>query len=540
MSLYLGLDSSTQSLSAVVLDSERREVVLDHTVNFDKRLPEFGTANGVLPNKDPMVAQSDALMWVAALDLMCDDLREKGIDVSQITAVAGSGQQHGSVYLKPNAATVLRSLNPRRTLAMQMKPALSRPVSPIWMDSSTRPQCDQIEETVGGASAVAELTGSSCFERFTGPQIRKFWQKEKRRYDNTAKIHLVSSFMASILAGKHAPIDHGDGAGMNLMDIRKLAWSPAMLKATAPQLRRKLPKLARSDTVVGRIGRYFVEKHGFSPRTRVIAWSGDNPNSLIGVGLIRSGKVCISLGTSDTYFGFMPDPHISTEGEGHVFGSPTGDYMSLICFLNGSLSREKVKNAYRLSWDKFSEALRRSKPGNGGKIMLPYFSSEITPNVLEPQVHRYWLERSDVKGNVRAVVEAQLASMAIHSQWMGVKTRTVYATGGASANREILQIMADLHNADVYQFQVGNSAALGAALRAAHADLKASGDEAPWEKVVKGFSDPIAESRVRPDKAAVKVYREFLRLYKACEDHALRGGNDPGRARERFLDKVGR
>ena len=540
MSLYLGLDSSTQSLSAVVLDSERREVVLDHTVNFDKRLPEFGTANGVLPNKDPMVAQSDPLMWVAALDLMCDDLRERGIDLSQIAAVAGSGQQHGSVYLKANAVNVLKSLNPKRALSKQIKPALSRPASPIWMDSSTRPQCDEIEETVGGASAVAELTGSSCFERFTGPQIRKFLQMEKHRYDNTAKIHLVSSFMVSVLAGKHAPIDHGDGAGMNLMDIRKLAWSPAMLRATAPQLRRKLPKLARSDTVVGRIGRYFVEKYGFSPKTRIIAWSGDNPNSLIGVGLIRSGKVCISLGTSDTYFGFMPEPHISTEGEGHVFGSPTGDYMSLICFLNGSLSREKVKNAYRLSWDKFSEALRRSKPGNGGKVMLPYFSPEITPNVLEPQVHRYWLERSDVKGNVRAVVEAQLASMAIHSQWMGVKTRTVYATGGASANREILQIMADLHNADVYQFQVGNSAALGAALRAAHADLKASGDEAPWEKVVKGFSDPIAESRVRPDKAAVKVYREFLRLYKACEDHALRGGNDPARARKRFLVKVGR
>ncbi len=539
MALYLGLDSSTQSLSAVVIDLDAREVVLDHSISFDERLPEFGCTNGVLPNADPTVAHSDPLLWLAALDLLCEELPGKGVDLSQIVAVAGSGQQHGSVYLKAKATGVLKKLNPRRPLAAQLKPALSRPTAPIWMDSSTNAQCREIEAALGGALATAQLTGSSCFERFTGPQIRKFAQTEKRCYADTAKIHLVSSFMCSVLAGEHAPIDHGDGAGMNLMDIRKRQWAPAALKATAPRLGSKLPKVARSDTVVGRISPYFVQKYGFSPRCRVVAWSGDNPNSLIGVGLIRSGKVCISLGTSDTYFGFMPRPHISTEGEGHVFGSPTGDYMSLICFLNGSLSRERVKDAHGLSWKQFSAALRKGKPGNGAKVMLPYFSPEIVPNVLEPGVRRYGLKDNDVKGNIRAVVEAQMASMAIHSKWMGVRTRTIYATGGASANREILQIMADMHNADVYQFEVGNSAALGAALRAAHAGRKAARKALPWEKIVAGFTDPILESRVRPDRAAVKIYREFCKLYRACEAHALRGGPCPEAAREKFLGKIG-
>jgi len=539
MPLYLGVDSSTQSLSAVVIDLESRAVVVDHSVNFDERLPEFGCENGVLPSRDATVAHSDPLLWLAALDMIFDDLRSQGVDLSQIAAVAGSGQQHGSVYLKANATEALKSLNPRVPLARQLRKTLSRPTAPIWMDSSTRAQCDEIEAALGGARQVAELTGSSCFERFTGPQIRKFAHTQKQRYARTAKIHLVSSFMASVLAGKHAPIDHGDGAGMNLMDIRRRAWSAAMLKATAPGLRGRLPRLARSGSVVGRISPYFVARHGFSSRCRAIAWSGDNPNSLIGVGLIRPGKVCISLGTSDTYFGVMPQPHISTEGEGHVFGSPTGDYMSLICFLNGSLTRERVKRACRLSWDGFSKALRRSKPGNGGKVMLPYFFPEIVPNVLEPEVRRYWLRASDVKGNVRGVIEAQMASMAIHSKWMGVRTRTIYATGGASANREILQIMANMHNADVYQFQVGKSAALGAALRAAHADRKAARNEMPWRQVVAGFTEPIRESRVQPHKPAVRVYRAFQKLYRACEAHALRGGPDPARARERLLSTLG-
>src|SRR4029078_6823034 len=36
---------------------------------------------------------------------------------------------------------------------------------------------------------------------------------------------------------------------------------------------------------------------------RVIAWTGDNPSSLIGLGLIEPGDLAISLGTSDTVFG---------------------------------------------------------------------------------------------------------------------------------------------------------------------------------------------------------------------------------------------
>jgi hypothetical protein len=34
--LFLGLDSSTQSLSAIVIDYDRRKVVYDHSLNFDR------------------------------------------------------------------------------------------------------------------------------------------------------------------------------------------------------------------------------------------------------------------------------------------------------------------------------------------------------------------------------------------------------------------------------------------------------------------------------------------------------------------------
>ena len=87
----------------------------------------------------------------------------------------------------------------------------------------------------------------------------------------------------------------------------------------------------------------------------------------------------MSLGTSDTVFGLMREPRVDRTGTGHVFGAPTGDYMGLTCFKNGSLARERVRDAFGLSWDSFSEALRRTPAGNDGRILLPWFEPEITP-----------------------------------------------------------------------------------------------------------------------------------------------------------------
>jgi xylulokinase len=128
---------------------------------------------------------------------------------------------------------------------------------------------------------------------------------------------------------------------------------------------------------------------------------------------------------------------------------------------------------------------------------------------------------------IRALIESQQMAMALHSAWMGVRVETIRATGGAAANREILHVMADVFGADVYQLEVANSAALGAALRAAHAHLSTQGRAVPWDEVVAGFTDPIAASRIRPNAHRHAMYEDWKQIYAACEAHALRRGPDP-------------
>ena len=522
MSIYLGLDSSTQSLTATAIDVDegRRAVLFERVLSFDEALPAYGTVHGVLPADDPVTRVAPPLMWADALDRMLADVAGSGIDPARVRAIAGSAQQHGSVYLAAGAGDVLARLDATRPLAGQLHDLFARSVSPIWMDASTEAECAAISDAVGGPQALARLTGSRAFERFTGPQIRKFARADPPGYARTERVHLVSSFLASLLAGRHAPIDPGDGSGMNLMDIATGQWAPAALGATADDLDRKLPPIAPSWTVVGELAPYWRDRYGFA-NASVVAWSGDNPCTLVGVGLAQEGRVAMSLGTSDTIFGYMREPRVDPSGTGHVFGAPTGGYMGLTCFKNGSLARERVRDEFRLDWPAFSQALRDTVPGNGGGIMLPWFETEITPPVHVPGVRRYGLDPHDAAANVRAMVEGQMLAMQRHSRWMGVDVDTIHATGGAAANREILQVAADVFGADVYQMNVGNTAALGAALRAYHADRRAAGVEIGWDEVMAGLAEPVSASRVRPRDEHRATYDALIARYGECESDAL-------------------
>jgi len=520
-SYFLGLDSSTQSLSSILLDLDSGEILDDRALNFDETFPHYGTTNGVLRHSDPTVVHSSPLLWADALDLLFRQMKQDGLPLGEILAVSGSGQQHGSVYMTSLAEKQIREMDLNGTLADNLARVLSRPTGPVWMDSSTSSECDDIRESLGGRAGAVNATGSDLTERFTGPQIRKFSIEEPGAYKQTGHIALVSSLGSSLIAGQISPIDPGDGAGMNLMDIDALTWHAGALEATAPELRTKLPPIAASHTILGVVNPYLVLKYGLNPAAKAVVWSGDNPCSLIGTGLVKPGMTAISLGTSDTLFGAMSACKTDPRGEGHVFGSPAGGYMSLICFKNGSLARENVKDSYSMNWDQFSAAIRDTPVGNNGALMLPWFDPEIVPKVLTPGVRRQNLEEGDAAANCRAVVEAQMMSMRLHSEWMGDKPQCIYATGGASANPEILQIMADVFDAPVFRQETANGAALGAALRAAHAYKTGEDGQADWEQIVAPFTKPLDSSRVSPQPEAVALYEEKRKEYAAFETSQL-------------------
>lgn len=534
---FLGLDLGTQSLTAVVIDTVRGDLQ-QMSINFEQAYPSYGTTGGAIIGEVPTRVWVDPKMWVEALDDILRSLARKGL-TRGITGMAVSGQQHGTVYLNAAAQPCIERLDPSRPMIKQIDNIFSRPIAPIWMDSSTHAECHEITQALGGDAKVSEITGSIATERFPGPQIRKYWKNDPSGYKQTIHIALVSSFITSLLIGEIAPLDCGDGFGTNLADIRSGSWSPEALEATAPDLSFRLPKLICKDDLAGIVSDYLVRRYGFTQGAKVVIGTGDNPSSLVGLGLIKEpATMAISLGTSDTYFGYLPTLLTGDRTEGHIFGAADGAYMLLLCFKNGSLARQAIRDRHGLTWNEFSDILSETAPGNNGRILLPYFMPEITPLVLRPHVYRFGgLEEEDAVGNVRAVSEGQIMSMAYHSRVFGKKPATILVTAGASENLGLLQTIADVFDAEAQSFEVKDSAALGAAIRAARWCLQKRGNSRSWRTLTDLFTSHRQSLVARPRKDAVRVYRAkggLLDVFAACEDVGLGKRQNPDQEIARF------
>ncbi|XP_057680416.1 xylulose kinase isoform X10 [Corythoichthys intestinalis] len=521
--VYLGFDFSTQQLKVVAIDRDLN-VIHQNQVHFDSQLPEFRTEGGVHVGEDGLTVTSPALMWVKALDLLLEQMREAGFDFSRVRALSGSGQQHGSVYWKNGAGLALRGLRGDHRLSRQLRDCFSVRDSPVWMDSSSGRQCERLQEAAGGAAELAEITGSRAYERFTGSQICKMREERPREFGETERISLVSSFAASLFLGDYAAIDYSDASGMNLLDIRSKKWSRVCLEAVCPGLERLLGAPLPSASVLGAVSPYWVNRLGFSDKCSVVAFTGDNPASLAGMRL-REGDLAVSLGTSDTVFVWLR--HARPAPEGHVFINPVDwrQFMALLCFKNGSLTRERLRNRCAgASWETFSAALRQTPLGNDGYIGFYFDVMEITPPAVG--IHLFDAEDEEVsslsaEAEVRALVEGQFLSRRLHAERLGysvVPGSRILATGGASCNKDILQVLCDVFNAPVYTMDVSDSACLGSAYRALHGVLDPSG-ESFFDVMRKA---PEARLAATPQPRAQQVYDEMLRRYARLEEIVLR------------------
>jgi xylulokinase len=320
--------------------------------------------------------------------------------------------------------------------------------------------------------------------------------------------------MASILCGQNAPVDYGDGAGMNLLNLKTLQWDKEIADFTAPGLINKLPQVAPTGTRAGGLSKYY-NKYGLQAGIPVLTWSGDNPCSLIGTGAAEPGVAVISLGTSDTFFATMRNFKTDPDGYGHVFGNPASGFMSLICFTNGSLAREKIKSECNIDWNEFDHLAAIDSSQCGENLMLPYFDAESTPLILTPSViyhgtPEFCSGKVSPEIKIRAILESQALTMKLHSGWMDEDFKRIRVTGGASNCGGFLQILANVFQADIERIAITDSAGLGAALIAAH-----NVTEIPYADLFAKFSASI--ETIKPDCGKAPYYEEALSKYAELE-----------------------
>ncbi|CAF3792389.1 unnamed protein product [Adineta steineri] len=534
--LYLGLDLSTQQLKGIVID-EQLQTIAEEAISFNDKslLTHHVQPNGFIVDKDDKrCITTPVFVFLEAIDVLFQKLHDqKKFDLSNIVGISGCGQQHGSVYWKTKTELEsLKNFNKEKTLSLVdiLQSSFSRIDCPIWMDSSTTDECQMIEKAVGNAQNLFQITGSKAYERFTGSQIMKVATKTSDVYQQTERIQLISNFLASILLGEYAPIDLSDGSGMNLLDICQHKWSKECLNTCGKDLEKKLSeKLVYPRTALGTIAKYFVERYGFNSQCQIVSCTGDNPSSYYA--LASDPKtVVISLGTSDTVMASIPASAMPKEAlDGHLLVNPltanpeSNLLMLLLCFKNGSLVRERVREEIAAKdWQAMSKLLGETTPSNNGFIGYFYDDHEILPQNIQG---RFYFNKDGQQINdleaiykARAVLEGQCLAKRLYLQKANVdldnSVDRIVVTGGASANTDLLQILADVFGKTVYTALAPNSGALGGALRAIDViNQKPNSTSSTVECLV----------AAQPRNEFTAIYNEMLGGYAKLEDKIVKG-----------------
>ena len=560
--LYIGTDLSTQQLKALVVDSSLKKAY-EAKFDFDADAQGYNVNKGVLTNEAESEVFAPVAMWLQALDTVLTRLKESGLDFSRVKGISGAGMQHGSIFWSADAEGLMAGLDPRKTLEAQLDRAFAYPFSPNWQDASTQKECDEFDAYLGNETELANVTGSKAHHRFTGPQILRMQRKHPEEYMKTQRITLVSSWLATIFLGRFAPFDISDVCGMNLWDIKNGRWHPKLLKIAAGDfgveaLKAKLGDVPEDGGVhLGPISQYYVRRYGFSPDCTIIASTGDNPSTILALPL-RQNDAIVSLGTSTTFL--MSTPEYKPDSATHFFNSPTttGLYMFMLCYKNGGLAREKVRDAINeaastgdpKSWKDFDKHLLSTSPlaqSNTSKMQIGlYFPRpEIIPNLPEGEWHYDYdpesdrLRKTDQVSNspqedARVIVESQLLSLRLRSRELvrspgsdlPPQPRRVYLVGGGSRNEAIAKVTGEvLGGSDgVWKLDVGeNACALGSAYKAVWAMERKQNET--FEDLVgtrwreKDFAEKIADGY---QKDAFEKYGQALKGFEAMEKEILK------------------
>ncbi|RCN31569.1 hypothetical protein ANCCAN_22645 [Ancylostoma caninum] len=305
---------------------------------------------------------------------------------------------------------------------------------------------------------------------------------------------------------------------MNLMDIRTQTWSSTCLASIdggdeqRTSLRAKLGLLANPLRPLGSISHYMVKRYGFSDKCQILPFLGDNPASLAGLNLAK-GDVGISLGTSDTLF--FTTPEYKPCVDAHVFSHFSGrndEFMALVCFKNGSLTRERIRKQLGCQWSNFGTLLSKTPPGNSGNIGLYFDEDEIAPRVKKGDFRfvkggKYRpVKEFTPEVEARALLEGQSLLKLLYAKTMGcqIGKGRLFLTGGASTNVDLQRILSDMFAMDAYILNVPDSAALGGAMLARYVYY------APSLSYYDYYKDTSTEKVAVPNLENSRIYEQML------------------------------
>jgi xylulokinase len=449
MSHLIGLDVGTSSTKAVLLDHTGRVVCTTASAY------EFQTPKPLWSESDP------AVWWDAAQRALRELFAVSGVKPGAVAGLGLTGQMHGLVLLDA-AGAVLR-------------PCI------MWNDQRTARQCADLTKKIGRAR-VLQLTGNPVLPGFTAPKIRWVAENEPEVFRRVAQILLPKDYIRYKLSGEFFT-DVSDASGTSLLDVAKRKWSAEMLQACGVK-RAWLPEVTESPVASAKVSAAAAKLTGLRAGTPIIAGGGDQAAGAVGCGIVKTGVVSCTLGTSGVVFAhadkYQPEPQgrlhafcHAVPGKWHLMGvqlSSAGSFQWYKNTLGGeemAAERAGQGNAY----DLLAAAAGHVAAGCEGLIFLPYLTGERTPHP-DPRARGvfFGLTRRHTKAHLtRAVLEGVTYGLRDSVELMrglGIQPGEVVVSGGGARSPLWRQMLADNFETPVVTVSATEGSAYGAALLA--------------------------------------------------------------------------
>ncbi|UNO43253.1 xylulokinase [Streptomyces sp. MST-110588] len=421
--LVVGVDSSTQSTKALVVDAASGEVLArgqaPHTV--------CGGADGSGKESDPR-------QWWRALE---GALFQCGRAAREVSAVSVAAQQHGLVTLDASGRPV--------------RPAL------LWNDVRSAGRGARLVGELGGARAWARRVGSVPGPAFTVAKWAWLREMEPTAARAATAVRLPHDYLVERLTG--APVtDRGDASGTGWWAGATESYDEEILGHVGLDP-AALPRVARPGEVVGTVR---PEGLGLPRGALVAAGTGDNMAAALGLGL-RPGRPVLSLGTSGTVYAVSTRRPADPTGTVAGFADARGDWLPLACTLNCTLAVDRV--AALLGLDR--EAV---EPG-GPVVLLPFLDGERTPDLPGASGLLYGLRHDTTRGQLlQAAYDGAVFALlrALESVAPDAPADApLLLIGGGARGRAWRETVRRLSGRPVVVPRAGEVVALGAAAQAA-------------------------------------------------------------------------
>lgn len=331
MVFVIGVDSSTQSTKAVLVDAD------DGRVIETRHAPH------------PRGTEVDPWAWLAAFDQTAADLP------GSAAAIGVGGQQHGMVALDH--------------AGMPVRDAL------LWNDTRSAPQAARLVTEMGGPQACAEAIGSVMVASFTASKLR--WLREVEP-DNAARVdrvllpHDYVSLHASA-PGTEPFTDRGDASGTGYFDSVTDQWRPDLAELALGH-RPRLPRVIGPGRAAGHTRDGAV----------ISAGTGDNMAAALGMGL-EPGDVLVSLGTSAVASAISTVPIADASGTVTGFADATGHWLPMVTTMNGAGVLDLQRTWLGVDHEEFDALALGSTPGAGGVRILPGTAANAPPTGRTPR-----------------------------------------------------------------------------------------------------------------------------------------------------------